>query len=127
MDVIDLTARTVLAAVMLFAGIMKLRDSNWPQAAAALGVPAWIARLVAPGELVLGALLVADVANAPVSWVALGVLLAFSVVLVVALRKPIDERPRCACFGAWTQRPVSWWSLARNGAFSVVALVSALV
>jgi hypothetical protein len=33
-------------------------------------------------------------------------------------------RPPCACFGAWSARPVSWWSVGRNVALGVLALVA---
>ena len=126
MSALGVVARSVLAAVFIFTAVVKLSDANWPTAARSLGLPVSLAYLVAPAELTLGVLLVVGVATGVVSWLALGLLVAFSAVLVVAMRRPIGERPRCACFGVWSQRPVSFWSLLRNAAFSGVAIVSAL-
>lgn len=119
-----LAARIVLAAVMLVSAVMKLRDRGWPDAAAALGVQRPIALVVAPLELAIGAFLMAGVAVRVVSWVTFGLMIAFTPVLVLALAKPIDERPRCACFGKLSAQPVSVLSVVRNGVFAALAVVS---
>ncbi len=126
MSVISVVARIALAVALIFSAATKIRDPGWPSAAKELGVPLLFARLVVPTELVLGALLAAGIGVLVLSWLAFGLLVLFSLVLMNAFRKPIDERPRCACFGNWSSRPVSIWSLVRNTVLSTLAVLSAL-
>ncbi len=118
--------RVVFGAVFLVSGTLKLRDPSWPRAAAGLGVPRSVVPAVAPVEIVLGAAIVAGVA--PSVTVALGLLLlaGFTVVVLLALSRPVGERPRCACFGRWSARPVDCWSVVRNLAFAALG-VGALI
>ncbi len=117
-------ARVAVGLTFLLAGTLKLGDRTWSASARSLGVPASLVPLIGPAEVVLGALLVAGVGSDLVSWMALAVLVVLSVVLVVAVSKPIDVRPACACFGRWSSRPVGPWSLVRNAALIVAAVVS---
>ena len=75
-------------------------------------------------ELVTGALLVAQAARPVPALVALALMLAFTVLIV--RRLAAGEHPPCACFGAWSARPLGWWHVARNLALiglSVLALL----
>ncbi len=69
----------------------------------------------------IGAALVAGVDYAAVAAIVL-LLVAFTVLLVRALRA--GSTAPCACFGSLRTRPVTWWSVARNVALIVLALVS---
>lgn len=117
-------ARVLLGLVFLVSGTLKLRDPGWPSAATILGVPRPVVGLVAPGEIVLGALLAAGVASTTVEVVALVVLLAFTAVLGLAARRPVGERPVCACFGRWSARAVDRWSVLRNVGFIALAVAA---
>lgn len=118
--------RIVFGAVFLVSGTLKLRDSSWRGAAAQLRVPALLIPAVAPIELVLGAGIAAGVAPEVSIGLGLGLLGIFTAVVVAALRIPAGERPRCACFGRWSARPVDGWSVARNLIFAAIG-VAALV
>lgn len=117
-------AAAVLGVALLVAGGAKRAAPSWPAQAAALGAPRWSIPLVPWIELVLGGLLVAQVARPIVAVAAGGVLLVFTGLLVNRLRQ--GERPPCACFGRWSAGPIGWWSVARNGAMIALALVAAL-
>jgi hypothetical protein len=111
-----------LGVVLLWSGGAKLASpARWRAQASEFGAPA---RAIAPlpwVELVLGGLLVAQLAR-PLPAIAAGALLAvFTVGLVQRLRT--GRRPPCACFGA-SARPISWWSVARNVLLMVVAAVA---
>lgn len=117
-------ARVLLGLVFLTSGTLKLRDRSWPTAAASLGTPQRIIPLVAPVEIVIGALVVAGVAAMVVTAIAIALLVAFSAVILRALRRPVSSRPTCACFGRFSSRPVDGWSLLRNGLFIALGVVS---
>jgi uncharacterized membrane protein YphA (DoxX/SURF4 family) len=107
------------------AAVTKLVDLRiWRQQARGLGAPSWIVPFVPPVELLAGALLVGQVARRPVAAAALVMLVAFSAVIVVNLRA--GRRPPCACFGAWSARPIGWNSVARNLLLMVLAAVAVI-
>jgi hypothetical protein len=47
------------------------------------------------------------------------VLLAFTSLLILRLSQ--GRRPPCACFGAWSAKPIGWRDVARNTAFLALA------
>jgi hypothetical protein len=82
----------VCALVLCVAGLAKLRA---PQtAAAALGLPAWIVRAFAAGELALGAVCALHPTRAGAVGLAV-VYSLFAIVAVVLMRR----RVACGCFG----------------------------
>ena len=112
--------------MLLASGALKLRDPSWPGAARAMGAPRWSVPFVAPAEIVLGAGLAAGVAEPWPAWLALALLVVFSLALLRVLRRPVAERPACACFGRWSSKPVGAGSLLRNAvliALTVAALL----
>lgn len=117
-------AGAVVGLVLLISGASKLVSPGWPLQAADLGVPTWVARLVPPVELVLGALLVVGVAQPWAPWLAVVLLVAFTTLLVLRLAQ--GRRPPCACFGRLSQRPIGWWSVARNVVLVALAVVAAV-
>lgn len=119
-------ARVALGVLFLASGALKLCDPSWPGAARAMGAPRWSVPLVAPLEIVLGAGLAAGVAEPWPAWLALALLAAFSAALVLVLRRPIAERPACACFGRWSSKPVGAGSLLRNAVLAALAVVAVL-
>ncbi|MEY2445000.1 MAG: hypothetical protein QOE00_1580 [Ilumatobacteraceae bacterium] len=113
-------ASAVLGAVFLLAGILKVSAPlQWRAQAAGLGVPRRAAVGVPFAEMVVGALLVCQVARRPVALVAAALLIAFTALLIVRLSQ--GRRPPCACFGALTAKPISWGSVARNVALLALA------
>jgi uncharacterized membrane protein YphA (DoxX/SURF4 family) len=116
-------AGVALGAVFLVAAVAKLARPGWAQeGAASLRVPVRLAAAVPLVELVLGALLVAGVAPPWPALAAAVVLMAFTVVLVRALRRGAGGR--CACFGALGRGRITGWSLARNAVLLVLAAVA---
>lgn len=120
----SVAARIALGAVFLLAGALKLRDHSWPAAAMTLGAPRQIVRLIAPAEIALGALLVAGVAAPVPSLLAELALAVFTIAILRAMRRPLSERPVCACFGRWSARPVGSSSVVRNLILLALAAVS---
>lgn len=115
----------LLGAVFLASGVMKVASPRqWRAQSAGLGVPGAVATVVPFTELVVGALLVAQIARRPVAAVAAGLLVAFSALLVVRLLQ--GRRPPCACFGAWSSKPIGWGNVARNAVFLGLAAVVVL-
>ena len=114
-------------------GSAKARDvAGTTSAAAALGVPAAIARLVARllpvVELALAAaLLVGLLISALRRVAAVGSLLflaTFSVAMARTLRR--GQAPVCRCFGSFSERPISADTIIRNVALAALAVVSAI-
>ena len=56
--------------------------------------------------------------------VAIGLFAVFTVMIAAKLRK--GEHPPCACFGAWSAKPIGGGHIARNLALIAVAVVAAL-
>jgi hypothetical protein len=109
-------AALVLAGVLLWAAAAKLsRPRTTAAAFAGLGVPG--ARVVPWVEVVVAvALVVRPSAGAPAAG---GLLAAFTVVLVRAVRRGVEVG--CACFGGTASLPVSSREVARNAGLLVLA------
>jgi uncharacterized membrane protein YphA (DoxX/SURF4 family) len=114
----------VVAAVFVYAGVAKfVTFNNWTFQARALGAPDPAVVLVPVAEITLGVMLVGG-------WwltqtVIAGILLlgSFTVLLLVRLRD--EERQPCSCFGATSQRPISWLDVLRNVILISFLLVAA--
>ena len=118
-------AAVVVGAVFVAAGGSKLAHrETWRVQAAGLRVPAWLAGVVPVAEVVLGALLIGQVARGYVGSLAALVLVAFTSLILVRLTQ--GERPPCACFGGWSATPLGAWHVVRNAALIVLAMVAAL-
>jgi hypothetical protein len=74
---------------------------------------------------VLGALLISNLVRRPASIVALVLLLSFSTLVIARLHE--GRHPPCACFGAWSARPLGPGHLVRNGLLVVLAIVASVV
>lgn len=115
----------LLGAVFVTSGVMKVAaPRQWRTQSSELGVPSVVAAVVPFAELVVGALLVAQIARRAVAGVAAGLLVAFTTLLVVRLVQ--GRRPPCACFGAWSSKPIGWGNVVRNAAFLGLAAVVVL-
>lgn len=123
MDVAAVLASMVVGAVFVVSGSAKLANRpRWSTDARAMSVPAPVIEIVPWFELVLGALLVVQVARRPLSVVAVFTLIVFTVVLLSILRS--GRRPTCACFGSWSDRPLGVGHVVRNAALIAVGLVA---
>lgn len=112
-----------LGGVMCFAGGSKLRmGRGWREQAKGMGAPIWTAPFVPWVEIVLGALLVAQMLTALVSFLTVVLLAAFTWLIVKNLRA--DKHPMCACFGAWSAAPLGRAHVVRNGALIAVGVVT---
>lgn len=111
MTTVTTSALLILVGVFVVAALAKLGSSGATiRAAKELGAPAWVARLVAPAELLT---VLALIVRPPVG-VALGAALlgAFTVLLVRVVRS--GRTVRCGCFGAANDATVTSTSVARN-------------
>ena len=122
-------ARLVLAGVFVVSAIAKLRDrSGAREAVVAFGVPTALVGAVAAGlpfaELAAAVLLVLpDPAATTGSVLALVLLAGFTAAIVTNLVR--GNRFACHCFGSMSDTAeIGWGTVARNGAFLVLALIS---
>jgi hypothetical protein len=124
-DAVGHLAALLLGAVFVVAAVSKLvAGTAWLAQARELGAPTPVATALPGVELVLGALLVTGIV-APIPAVLAALLLvAFSVAIA---RQLVDGRhPPCACFGAWSHRPLGEGHLLRNAVLIVLALIAIL-
>jgi uncharacterized membrane protein YphA (DoxX/SURF4 family) len=122
-DVLRLLTSIALGLVMCAAGASKIRMGRaWIDQGRNLGAPAVVLPAVPWVEIVIGALLVAQVATAAVSIVALIVLQIFTLLIIVNLGR--GHRPVCACFGSWSAKPLGWGHVVRNVAFMMLAVLA---
>ena len=118
-------AAVVVGAVLIVSGASKLAArESWPPQARALGAPGWSIGVVPWLELVVGAMLVVQLARRPMAIVAIGLFGVFTVLIAANLRQ--GRHPPCACFGAWSAKPIGGGTIARNLALIAVAVVAAL-
>lgn len=111
----------VVAAVFVYAGVAKIATfNNWTFQARALGAPDPAVVLVPTAEITLGVMLVGGWWFTQTVIAGILLLTAFTGLLMVRLRD--EERLPCSCFGAISQRPISWLDVLRN-----LALISLLL
>lgn len=117
-------AAAVLCLVFMVAGLRKLRQAG--ETASTLrsfGIPAALAGRIAPvlpwTELAVVALLLVPGLATLGAGLALLLLVGFSAVIVAALLR--GERPACNCFGQAPDKPISWWTAARNALLLALA------
>jgi len=121
---IPVVASVVVGAVFLVAGGSKVAAGpQWPVQARGLGAPTVSIPIVPWVEIAIGALLVVQFGRRRAAVAALVVLAAFTALIAWQLAR--GRRPPCACFGAWSAKPLGVGHLARNGvliALGVLAL-----
>ncbi len=117
-------ASILVGAAFLLAGGAKIASGPlWRVQASALGAPRFTIAAVPWIEIIVGALLCAQVARPIPALIAIVTLLVFSGLLSVRLAA--GQHPPCACFGSWSAKPLSWRHLVRNAALIVLAAVAA--
>lgn len=113
----------VLGAAFVLAGASKLAaGAGWPAAARAMGAPSAVVPFVPWFELAVGAAVVVRVGEPLPELMAVVLLVAFSA--LIALRLSRGEHPVCACFGAWSARPLGPGHLVRNAVLLAVAVAA---
>ena len=121
--IVGVIASVVVGAMFVLAGASKLAlGAGWTQQASAFGAPVRLAPVVPWVELALGAALVVQLAR---PWPAIGaiaVLVLFTVLIVRHLAA--GRRPECACFGAWSSRPIGVGHLVRNSLLLALAVLA---
>ena len=73
-------------------------------------------------EIVLGAVLVVQLAPVVAAVTALVVLVAFTALIVRRLSE--GEHPPCACFGTWSTKPLGRGHVARNIGFMALGVLA---
>jgi hypothetical protein len=116
-------ARLILGAVFVFSGVAKVLDAQSFMAALPIyPIPEWLVpwgMLVPTIEVVLGAALCWGIALRPAAKIALGLLTAFSVVILSGMVS--GGLGTCGCFGRLLESSPSV-ALARNAALMAMAV-----
>jgi uncharacterized membrane protein YphA (DoxX/SURF4 family) len=121
--VIVFVARVGLGAVFVASGLLKVRDREWPAVARAFGAPGWAVPVLPWAEVVVGALLGAQLW--PAALVAAALLAVFTGAAAGHLAR--GHRVPCGCFGsAVSSRPIGPGTIARNLVLLAVAVVAVL-
>ncbi len=125
MSLIAPIAAVLVGSAFVVAGGSKLAArESWPMQASGLGAPSWTIPLVPWVELTIGALLIVQLIRAPMAVAALLLLVVFTILIVRKLA--VGEHPPCACFGAWSAKPIGWGHVARNATLMVLAVLATL-
>lgn len=123
MSIVALVASVLVGLMFVLAGASKLAlGPAWPQQARGFGAPGWVVPAVPWVELVLGATLVVQIAQ---PWPAVGavaIMLLFTGLIVRHL--VAGRRPECACFGAWSAKPIGVGHVVRNGVLLALAVLA---
>jgi hypothetical protein len=120
---VSFAAALVLALVFGWSAFAKARAVGATAASfRGLGLPSSraLTKAVVLAEGATAAVLVLRPAAG--AWIALALLLAFSVVIGRAVARRVDVA--CACFGSTSTRPVSTIELLRNGGLAALAIVA---
>lgn len=121
---LDIALRLVVIGVLLISGGAKLVDRQGSATAMrGFGVPA---SLIPAGAVALPyveiALAVGLVFSWTVTWAALGATLMFAAFTVAVARVArADTYLECHCFGQLDSSPITWTTVARNGALTAIA------
>jgi uncharacterized membrane protein YphA (DoxX/SURF4 family) len=125
MAAVGLVASIMLGMVFLVSGGSKIAAGPaWPDQARGLGAPTFVVPVLPWFEIVLGAVLVVQVAPLFSSALALVVLVGFTALLVRRLAQ--GRHPPCACFGTWSTKPLGVGHVVRNAGFVVLAVIALL-
>lgn len=123
MSTVGVVASIVVGIAFLAAGGSKLAAGpTWPATAKEMGAPTFTIPFVPWVELAVGAALVAQLAVPVPAVVALGLLVAFTALIV--LRLSGDDRPSCACFGSWSAEPIGRIHVIRNLVLMALAVLA---
>ena len=125
MNTVSLVASILLGLIFVVAGGAKIAAGPaWPVHVRDLGVPMIVAPVLPWVELLIGAALITQLFEPWAAWAAIALTVAFSV--LIALRLAQGRRPVCACFGAWSAKPIGPRHLVRNAAMLVLGALCLL-
>jgi uncharacterized membrane protein YphA (DoxX/SURF4 family) len=123
MSAVGSVASVLLGLVFLVSGGAKIAAGPaWPGQAVGLGAPSVVVPVLPWVEIVLGAILVMQLAPVVAAGAALLLLAAFTMLIVRRLSQ--GRHPPCACFGSWSARPLGAGHVARNVAFMVLGVLA---
>ncbi|HSH12032.1 MAG TPA: MauE/DoxX family redox-associated membrane protein [Ilumatobacter sp.] len=123
MNAVSLVASLLLGATFVVAGAAKIAAGPmWPVHVADLGAPKIAGPVLPWAELLIGAALMAQLFEPFAAWAAIALTVAFTA--LIARRLSQGRRPACACFGAWSAKPLGPGHLARNAAMLVLGVLS---
>jgi len=123
MSTVALVASLLLGLVFLVSGGSKIAAGPaWPEQARGLGAPTFVVPVLPWVEIVLGAVLVMQLTPVPAAATALAVLVAFTALIVRRLSQ--GRHPPCACFGAWSAKPLGPGHVARNVGFMALGVLA---
>lgn len=124
MNALATLAGVVVGIAFVVAGASKLAaGQGWFAQAAGLGVPRSVAAPVPFAELAVGALLLVQVVRPWPAVAAIVLLVGFTGLILLRLAR--GQHPPCACFGAWSAKPLGWGHVARNAALLALAALAA--
>jgi uncharacterized membrane protein YphA (DoxX/SURF4 family) len=116
-------ARVLLGGALLAAGGSKIQSwRRWVDQAHGLEFPRLVAVALPWFEVGLGAVIISGFAAPWPTVMALVVLGGYTAWIVGLLAR--GRHPPCACFGALSAAPLSWWHVARNGALIVLGVLA---
>jgi len=125
MDIVALVASIIVGVAFVVAGGSKIAaGESWPVQARGLGAPPWTIPIVPWAEIAVGALLIAQAVEPWPAVAALVMLVAFTALIVNSLAH--GRHPPCACFGAWSAKPIGPAHLARNAILIALTVVAML-
>lgn len=123
MSAVGLVASILLGVVFIVSGGSKLAAGPaWPEQARGLGAPPQVVPVLPWFEIILGAVLVIQLAPRFAAAVALSLLAGFTVLIVRRLAE--GKHPPCACFGAWSSKPLGRAHVVRNVGLVCLAVVA---
>ncbi len=123
MSGVAFVASVLVGVAFLVAGGSKLAAGpSWTVQASDLGAPAIAIPTLPWVELAIGAALVLQLARPVAATAAIVLLVAFTA--LIALRLSQGRRPACACFGAWSAKPIGASHLLRNGVLLALAVLA---
>jgi uncharacterized membrane protein YphA (DoxX/SURF4 family) len=123
MTLLAIVASILVGVAFVVAGGSKIAAGPaWPTQARGLGAPSAVIPLLPWVEILIGAALIAQVARRPAALAALVLLVAFTILIVLRLAE--GKRPPCACFGAWSAKPIGGGHVARNAALAALAALA---
>jgi uncharacterized membrane protein YphA (DoxX/SURF4 family) len=124
-DWIPVVAAIVVGIVFLVAGGSKIAAGpEWPVQARGLGAPAMVIPFVPWVEILIGAVLVAQIARQAAAAAAIAMLVVFTGLIIAQLAH--GRRPPCACFGAWSAKPLGLGHVARNTSLIALGVLALL-
>jgi len=122
-NTVALIASILLGLTFVVAGAAKLAaGGSWPVHVRDLGAPAIVAPVLPWVELSIGAALIAQLARPFAAWATIVLTIAFAA--LIARRLSQGRRPVCACFGAWSAKPIGPRHLAVNAAMLALGVLA---